>query len=155
FLKCLYGCKTRNIFFQALISGQSEPGGRPASEIREACACSYFGHHVQRCPRAVPHGDQGPDARTGYAIDGNSSFAQNAKYPDVRNAACKSACKGQADARALLGFALFAVCEGSKLVLCGPQPAQRPRGFALFRHFSSLAPSPRINPSFDPRMLVL
>jgi len=65
----------------------------------------------------------GANTRARDAINGYSRFAQNAKHPDVRNAARKAACKGQADARTLLGFALFAVREGTKLVLCGTQPA--------------------------------
>src|SRR6266849_7517579 len=155
FLERFYRCKTRKIFFHALVGGQPEPGGRPAPEIREARACSDLGHFFQRCSRAVSHGDQCAYARTGYAIDGNSRVAQNAKDTDVCNTAREAARKGQTDAWALCGFALLAVREGSKLVLRRSKPAAGAGDFAFFRHFSILVLSPRISLSFDPRMPVL
>ncbi len=155
FLERLYRSKTGEIFFHALVGSQSEPGWRPAAEIREARGGSNLGHFFQRCSGTVAHGDQGAHARASYAIDGNSSFAQDAEDTEVGNTAREAARKSQAHSWALPGFALLAVCEGAKFVLCAPKPAGRSGGFVLFRHFSSLALSPRIGPSFDPRMPVL
>src|SRR5260370_29967223 len=155
FLECFCGRETREIFFHALVGGQPEPGRSPAPEIREARTRSNVGHFIQRCPRAVSHGDQRADAGTGYTIDRDFSLAQNAEHAKVCDSACKAACKGQADSRAFLGFAVLAVREGAKLFLCCSKPAQTAGASAFFRHFSILVLSPRMSPSFDPRMPVL
>src|SRR3977135_2337631 len=67
-----------------------------------------------------------------------SSVAQNAEYTEVRYTARKAARKSQAHARALPGFALLAVGEGAKLVLCRSKPAESAGNSALFRHLSIL-----------------
>src|SRR5258708_1626404 len=94
-------------------------------------------------------------AGTGYTIEGDFGLAQTGETAKVSDSACKAACKGQADSRAFLGFAVLAVRESAKLFLCRSKPAQTAGASALFRHFSILVLSPRMSPSFDRRMPVL
>src|SRR6266446_2280205 len=95
------------------------------------------------------------DARARYAVDGNSSSAQNAEDTEVRYTTRKAARKSQAHARALPGFALLAVGKGAKLVLCRSKPAESAGDFTFFHHLSILVLYSGICRSFDPRMLVL
>ena len=90
-----------------------------------------------------------------FLVSQSYSFAQSAEDTEVRYPTRKAACKSQAHARALPGFALLAVGEGAKLVLCRSKPAESAGDSAFVRHFSILVLYPGICRPFDPRMPVL
>ena len=105
------GREAGEIFFEALIGGEAEPGRGPAAEIGEAGVRADALHFFERRAGTIGGADQRADAGAGDSVNVNALVAQNPQHADVRDAAGEAAGQSQADfgAREVWRFAAAAV----------------------------------------------
>jgi hypothetical protein len=104
------------IFFEALIGREADPGWSPSSKVGESGAPADALHFFQGGAGAVGGADQRAHAGAGDEVYGNICGQQGAQYADMGDAASESAGEREAHARPGRVGIFAAIRESAELV---------------------------------------
>src|SRR5260370_21097083 len=133
--KCSQVREAREVSFQALIGGETEPGRRQAAKVGKARGAGDALHVVEWDTGAVAGADQRADAGSRDTINRNTGTGQAAKGTDVRDATREPSGKRQTNTGALGRIAFLARGKGAKFVLSVAKPINGVRYF-VFQHLA-------------------
>lgn len=106
--------KTSEEFFEAIVGGETEPGGGPAAEVSELDFVGGEFHGFERSSGTIGRTDESADAGAGDDVDGDACFAKDAENTDVGDAAGETASERNADTRTRGAAGRAAISKGTE-----------------------------------------